>query len=249
MLETIGTLYVDPVDVLLTCGFLQVACRRILPMTSSAGGLRHPGLLYCRKPPHTGVQRFSWTPTCDDTPAYITRKTYMAKLSWLLSRPIITPITAAFFLLVSLTGILLLLHVPSRAVKETHELIGVLFVIGAAVHLVLNWRCFTSYLKSRVTVVAGAVIGILFAFLLVGTRDRNEAAPATYVFRLFETAPLAHVAPLLGIEAEQAAATLRQRGLGVTGEEQTIGDIAKSNGRHVLEILGVFHAAGTKADR
>ncbi|MCX5645474.1 MAG: DUF4405 domain-containing protein [Phycisphaerae bacterium] len=64
----------------------------------------------------------------------------MARSSWLLSKSVITPITAALFILVSLTGILLLLHVESRTVQETHELVGVLFVVGALVHLALNWR-------------------------------------------------------------------------------------------------------------
>ncbi|MCX5645473.1 MAG: hypothetical protein NTZ17_12480 [Phycisphaerae bacterium] len=64
------------------------------------------------------------------------------------------------------------------------------------------------------------------------------------VFRLLETAPLAHVAPLLEMEAKEAAEALRQQGLSVVDEEQTIGDIARSNGRQVPEILGVFQATG-----
>jgi hypothetical protein len=174
-------------------------------------------------------------------------------LSWLLSKPVITPITAALFILVSLTGILLLLHVESRTVKETHELVGVLFVAGALVHLAMNWRCFASYVRRPATVALGVGTSVLIAFLLLGTGDGGEGREGggrpMNVFRLLETAPLAHVAPLLGMEAKEVAEALRQQGLSVVDEEQTIGDIARSNGRQVPEILGVFQAAGPEPGR
>ena len=177
----------------------------------------------------------------------------MAKLSWLLSMSVITPITAALFLLVSLTGILLLLYGGSRMAKETHELVGVLFVVGALVHLALNWRCFASYLKKPATVALGVCASVLIAFLLIGTGDAREGregrGPAMNVLGLLETAPLAHVAPLLGMEAKEAAEALRRQGLSIVDEEQTIADIARSNGRQVPEILGVFQAAGPEPNR
>lgn len=171
----------------------------------------------------------------------------MAKLSWLLSRAVITPVTAGLFVLVSLTGIGLLAHVESRAVKETHELFGVLFVAGALVHLALNWRCFAGYLRRPATAILAACVGVLGVLLLVGTSDDDRGASPADMLRLLEEAPLAHVVPLVGVEIDQAAKALRQQGFTIGDVEQTLRDIAHSNRRPVPEVLGIVYRSKSPA--
>ena len=173
----------------------------------------------------------------------------MARSSRLLPRAVITPITTALFTLVSLTGLLMFGHGEHHAIKGMHVFMGVLFVPSALVHLALNWRCFVSYLRKPATIVLGVCTSVLIVFLLIG-RNAGQAGelPPLDVLRLLETAPLAHVVPLVGMEAEQAAEVLRGRGLSVVNVEQTIGDIARTNGRPVPEILSAYHAAGAGLD-
>lgn len=136
-------------------------------------------------------------------------------------------------------------HAEHHAIKGMHVFMGVLFVPSVLVHPALNWRCFVSYLWKPATIVLGVCTSVLIAFLLIG-RGSGQAGGVSPmdVLRLLETAPLAHVAPLVGMEAERAAEVLRRQGFTIANEEQTIRDIARSNKRPVPEILGIFHAAG-----
>jgi len=172
----------------------------------------------------------------------------MAKPSWFLSKSLITPITAALFLVVAFTGVLLLFHVGGGAAKEIHELLSVVFVAAAVLHLVLNWRIFASYLKRPVTIVLGIATLVVLATTL-GGGEGGGRSPVGEVFGLIEKAPLTHFAPLVGVEAPEAAEMLRKGGFTVSGESQTIGDIAKSNGRRLPEILALFRTPGAREER
>jgi nitroreductase len=85
----------------------------------------------------------------------------MSVLSSSTSRTCVSPIVAVTFVIVSVTGILMLLHVQASGINNLHEWIGVLFVAAGLFHLVLNWKAFLPYLKKRIGVAAAA-----FALLL-----------------------------------------------------------------------------------
>jgi hypothetical protein len=158
-----------------------------------------------------------------------------------LSKSIVTPITAALFAIVALTGMLLLVDVRSGPVEGFHTLMSVLFVVFAGIHLALNWACFVSYLKRPATMVLGAVSAALIAFVVTSADVERPHPPGGMgVLRRIETAPLGDVAPLFGISTDDAAGLLRARGLSVSGEGQTIADIAHSSGRHPQEVLSVL---------
>ena len=171
----------------------------------------------------------------------------MARFSWFLSKSFVTPITAALFVIVAFTGILLLFHVGGGAAKEIHELLSVAFVIGAILHLALNWEIFASYLKKPITIGLG--IGVILVLVAVlGTGEKGGKSPVMEVFGIMERAPLTHFAPLVGVQAEEAAEILRQRGLTVSDENQTIGEIARNNRCRVPEILAFFRTPSANAD-
>jgi nitroreductase len=77
------------------------------------------------------------------------------------SRTWVSPIVAVSFVLVSVTGILMLLQVKTFGMNNLHKWIGVLFVASGLFHLVLNWKVFLSHLKEKIGVAAAA-----FALLL-----------------------------------------------------------------------------------
>jgi hypothetical protein len=172
----------------------------------------------------------------------------MARLSRLLPKSVITPITTAFFVLVAGTGILLFGHVENHELKGMHVFMGVLFVPGALIHLALNWRSFVSYLRKPATIALGVCTSVLLAFLLIGrdARQAGELSPIE-VLRVLETAPLAHVAPLVGMEADQVAEALRRQGFTIANAEQTLHEVARTNKRPVPEILGIVYRSKSPA--
>jgi nitroreductase len=89
----------------------------------------------------------------------------MSVLSSSTSRTWVSPIVAVTFVIVSVTGILMLLHVQTSGMNNLHEWIGVLFVAAGLFHLVLNWKVFLPYLKKRIG-VAAAVFALLLGVAL-----------------------------------------------------------------------------------
>ncbi|OHB67080.1 MAG: hypothetical protein A2Y77_17500, partial [Planctomycetes bacterium RBG_13_62_9] len=133
----------------------------------------------------------------------------------------------------------------SEPVEGFHELVGVLFVVSAVVHLVLNWGCFVSYLSKPVSAVLGVVVvAIITSLFLGGGEEPPGRPPIMDIVHRIESAPLAHVAPLFGIETEAAAEHLRREGMSLSGDGQTIEDIAASNGKRPHEVLNVLSMSG-----
>ncbi|MCI5121486.1 MAG: DUF4405 domain-containing protein, partial [Candidatus Electrothrix sp. AUS4] len=66
-----------------------------------------------------------------------------------MTRDWITPITTGAFLLTAVTGVLLFFHVATGLNKEVHEWLSWVFLIGAVLHLALNFGPFKKYLTQR----------------------------------------------------------------------------------------------------
>lgn len=84
----------------------------------------------------------------------------------------IGPATAATFLLVAVSGVLMLFHahrvVPG--LKGMHEWMGLVFTVSAALHLALNWSAFLGYFRGgiRAWAIAAAVLVLGAAMMAAG---------------------------------------------------------------------------------
>lgn len=173
----------------------------------------------------------------------------MAKGRRIFSREVVTPITAISFIVVALTGILLLLEVRSGMVKGLHEVMSVVFVVFAAIHLASNWTSMRSYMKRPVAAALAVAVGLVVVSLVGGGGPQGGGRPrGADVMRLVETASLAQIAPLYGMAEEDAAGLLRRHGLTVSSEGQTIDEIAESSGRRPQEILNCLSPGGRSSD-
>lgn len=79
------------------------------------------------------------------------------------------------FIIVGLTGILLLFHIDARGIKHLHEWMSVVFLILCILHLSLNWKAFWIHLKKGPIALSIISIGLLSALLLfnAGAKDRQ----------------------------------------------------------------------------
>ena len=91
----------------------------------------------------------------------------------------LSPLTAALFVLVSLSGIL----VHSPGMHALHEVSAYLFLGACLVHLGLNWRVFREHLRHRAAWAAlGLCILLAGAFLgSAGTGARQGRGPSPAV--------------------------------------------------------------------
>ncbi len=170
----------------------------------------------------------------------------MSKAAGFLQRSLVTPLVTATFAIVGLSGVLMLLDVKNGVIKEAHELVGLLFVVAATVHLALNWSCFLTYLRKPLTITLGVVAAVLVVLMLVGSQGGARGGPHAImeIARRVETASLAQAAPVFGINAEESLTLLRGQGLRVESQDDRIADIAQENGKNATEILTLLMAPG-----
>ncbi|MGE5293496.1 MAG: DUF4405 domain-containing protein [Solirubrobacterales bacterium] len=171
----------------------------------------------------------------------------MSKTTGFLQRSLVTPLVTATFAVVGLSGVLMLLEVKNAAIKEFHEMVGILFVVAAAFHLVLNWSCFLSYLRKPLTITLGIVTTVLIVLMFTGGQGggpRGGPHAMMAIAQRVETVSLAQASPLFGVNAEQSLAILRGQGLRVENESDRIADIARTNGKRADEIINLLMSPG-----
>lgn len=79
----------------------------------------------------------------------------------------VSPFIGISFLFVSVTGVLMLMHVRNHALNSLHEWMGVLFIIFGIFHLTLNWPVFISYFSKKQGAIAIFVVlflAVIFTF-------------------------------------------------------------------------------------
>lgn len=82
-----------------------------------------------------------------------------AQKSWL------SPFVAITYLAVSITGVLMLFHLKMPGLHPVHQWGGLIFVLGGAVHLLLNWRLFVSYF-TKSSAFWGACVGLALMVMI-----------------------------------------------------------------------------------
>jgi hypothetical protein len=81
------------------------------------------------------------------------------------SKVAVSPFVAVAFAVIGVTGVLLFFHVKNGPVMVLHEWFGWAFVLGGAVHLLLNFRPLLAYLRQRAGVTSLACALVLVAAL------------------------------------------------------------------------------------
>ena len=90
------------------------------------------------------------------------------------TRIYINPALVLTFLIVSITGVLLLFHVGGGGIKNLHEWMSIAFLAVSIVHLFLNWKSLLACLKRVPVIISLVVVLILSAFLMFGGNNSNR---------------------------------------------------------------------------
>lgn len=159
-----------------------------------------------------------------------------------------TPLVVGTFLVSGVTGILMFLHLSTGLNKPAHEWIGLAMVAAVLVHLVVNWRAFTTYFKRPLgLVIMGlgvVVLGLSFVSIGGGGTDGPGAAVEVMVARL-STAPLTQLADLAGKDPAALLDEVNTLGAGLTSTDQSLGDVPGADPRQTMALLGVALASPT----
>lgn len=157
----------------------------------------------------------------------------------MLSRKYVTtPVIAAFGVL-GISGVLMFFHVKNGGIVTMHEWIGLLFVLFATLHIIVNWKAFSNYFSQKVAVLIMAVVLVTGGGIYIAN-DVEGANPIKAFVMKTGNAPLVHVAPVVGVSTEDAMAKLEAAGVSVESEEDSLSTIAGMNGRKSMDLLGIL---------
>jgi hypothetical protein len=154
-----------------------------------------------------------------------------------------TPLSFVAFLAAGLTGLMLFLGIGSRELGDLHEWLGLIFVAAMVLHLIRNWRgvlAMLSSVRARAIVTGlGVVAAVLIAVQGFGGDGGGHGGGPHRVMSRLASAPIAKMAPALGLTSDQAIARLKSGGVTVAGPEQSLADIAGKQNVELPRLLNL----------
>ena len=156
-----------------------------------------------------------------------------------------TPVAAATFLVVGITGVMMFFHLAQHEVEDLHGWFGLGLVAAVLLHLWRNWAAMVGYTRRgpalwvALGLAAAGTAGFLGASLLGGEEGGGGGMRA--VFSSIEQSPLRELAPVFDTTPEALAAKLTAAGLQGASPDATPKAIAEASGtdpRAVMEKLG-----------
>lgn len=163
----------------------------------------------------------------------------------MIIKNISTTSTIALFLIISVTGILLLLHMGGGSIKVVHEWLGVAFVIFGLLHVTANWRLMKGYLGGWKVAAIGGILISTVAFTMVPQAE-SKGSPVRAMFRQAINSPISTLALFYGVESDEVVERLQQEGLTVSSSEKTPFELSQQFHVAPEKILAVISQTSEK---
>ena len=154
-----------------------------------------------------------------------------------LNRNYITPFISLVFLVVGLSGLLMLFHLFDGYTEVVHEILGVFFIICAIFHIILNWKALRIHFKKGVFIPA--LLGVLVLSVILIISERMSPPVDLIIFNKMVKAPINDAFRALDINYEKASEKLKENGLSIE-EATTIEDIWINNDSNPEEIIDLI---------
>lgn len=155
-----------------------------------------------------------------------------------LNRNFITPFVASIFIMIGITGVLMFWHLLDGYTEFVHESMGLLFVVVAVMHVLVNWKSLKSHLRKTVLLPVALAVMTTAAGLLTVQQLFFVRVDDMVIERVL-SAPIKESFHLLGIEYTTASGKLENKGIHI-GEALTIEEIWQVNQvdpQEVMELL------------
>lgn len=151
-----------------------------------------------------------------------------------LKRNIITPYLTFLFLIVAISGILMLFHLFDDYTKVVHELLGAVFVIFSIFHVIINWKSLKSHFKSKTFITSGIVVLFLsVGFIIAGKLNTNHEQ--IMIERVVD-APISHSFSILNLDYNNVEKKLLENNI-LIGESKSIREISINNKKSPKDII------------
>lgn len=154
-----------------------------------------------------------------------------------LNRNYITPLVSLTFLVVGISGLLMLFHWFDGYTEVVHECLGLLFTLSALFHIVVNWKALKIHFKKSVFVPALLAI-MVTSFVLIIAEQRYPPVDLQIIQRITK-APVQDAFKALHINPTEAERKLSEKGISLK-EAQTLEDLwiqTKADPEEIIDML------------
>jgi hypothetical protein len=149
-----------------------------------------------------------------------------------------TPVIA-LFMIISVTGVFLLLHIGSGSMKGIHEWLGLAFVAFGLLHAGANWQLMKRYFGGLRGAAIGLMLAATLAYSLLSPSSEHGGPDKSIVGKVIQ-APLTTVALLYGQDVNSLALQLQAKGYTVASVDDTLEDIAAQNDTRAYEVMNAL---------
>ena len=157
----------------------------------------------------------------------------------MLTKNVSTTPVIALFAILSVSGILLLLHAGGSGTKAIHEWLGMAFILFGVLHALANWSLTRRSLRGlKGGIIATAVIASL-GFSGINSSE-SQVPPIKAVLSTVHHAPLKNVAALYDTSPDVLAGQLRDKGYSIAGTDRSLEEIARDNRTDADTLLAVL---------
>ncbi|HPQ71474.1 MAG TPA: DUF4405 domain-containing protein [bacterium] len=158
-------------------------------------------------------------------------------------RSIASPLTIASFLGVAVTGLCLFFGVHSGFLKQAHEILSLIFVLGSVLHIAVNWKATVTHLRRPLGVVMAVLVVIVTVVAFVPHGDEGRGGnPVRKSVALMMDSDLTVVAALTNKTEPELRELLRLNGIEIAQADGTVRQIAAASNQNPMKVLSVLLA-------
>lgn len=154
-----------------------------------------------------------------------------------LNRNYVTPFISLVFFVVGLSGLLMFLHLFDGYTEVVHEYLGVLFVVCAVFHIILNWKALKIHFKKGVFIPA--LLGILTISVILIVGESMYPPVNTIIINKIIKAPINDAFKALEVDYSEATKRLKANGISIE-KAATIEEIWITNNTDPEEVIDLI---------
>lgn len=149
-----------------------------------------------------------------------------------------TSFTSIIFLVIASSGVMMFFHFNSGLVKSLHEILGLVFVFAACLHVLVNWKSMKNYFSKKIFISAIIIITIVSAGFIMqsGSKGTN---PKQVLIEKILNAPITNSFQLLNTDYEKSVKLLEDNNIKIE-ENKTISSIARANQTSPFKIVSIL---------
>lgn len=154
-----------------------------------------------------------------------------------LTRNYITPFISLVFLIVGISGLLMLFHLLDGYTEVVHEILGLFFIICAIHHIILNWKALRIHFKKGVFIPA--LLGTSAISVMLVISERMALPVDLIIFNKIVEVPINDAFKTLDINYDKAAEKPKKNGI-LIEKATTIEDIWLNNNSNPEEVIDLI---------